>query len=59
VEVDEVLDLLSNRPTGLSVIITGRDARREIIQAADTATEMRSLKHAFDQGEPARKGIEY
>ena len=59
VEVREVLDLLSGRPDGLSVIITGRDARPEIIEAADTATEMRALKHAFDKGVPARKGIEY
>jgi len=59
VEVDEVLDLLADRPSGLSVIITGRDASPDIIAAADTATEMRSLKHAFDQGVPARKGIEY
>jgi cob(I)alamin adenosyltransferase len=59
VEVDEVLDLLANRPGGLSVIITGRDARPEIVAAADTATEMRCLKHAFDQGVPAKKGVEY
>lgn len=59
VGVDEVLTLLADRPSGLSIIITGRDARPEIIGAADTATEMRCLKHAFDQGVPARKGIEY
>ncbi len=59
VEVDEVLELLAERPGGLSIIITGRDARPEIIAAADTATEMRCLKHAFDEGVPARKGIEY
>jgi cob(I)alamin adenosyltransferase len=59
VEVGEVLELLSGRPDGLSVIITGRNAKPEIIEAADTVTEMRALKHAFDEGIPAKKGIEY
>lgn len=59
IEVEEVLEMLAERPSELSVIITGRDAKPELIAAADTATEMRSLKHAFDQGVPARKGIEY
>jgi cob(I)alamin adenosyltransferase len=59
VGVDEVLDLLAAKPARLSVIITGRDAKPEIIDAADTATDMRSLKHGFAQGMPARKGIEY
>lgn len=59
VEVDEVLGLLADRPSRLSIIITGRDAKQEIIDAADTATDMRCLKHAFTQGVPARRGIEY
>ena len=59
VEVGEVLALLADRPSDLSVVITGRDAKPEIIEVADTATEMRCLKHAFYQGVPARKGIEY
>jgi len=59
VEVGEVLALLADRPSELSVVITGRDAKPEIIEAADTATEMRCLKHAYYQGVPARKGIEY
>jgi cob(I)alamin adenosyltransferase len=59
VGVDEVLALLADRPSRLSVIITGRDAKPEIIGVADTATEMRCLKHAFDEGVLARKGIEY
>ena len=59
VSVDEVLGLLAEKPERLSLVITGRAARSEIIAAADTATEMRSLKHAYDDGVPARKGIEY
>jgi cob(I)alamin adenosyltransferase len=57
--VDEVLDLLESKPTRLSVIITGRDAPVELMAVADTVTEMRSVKHAFEAGTPARKGIEY
>jgi cob(I)alamin adenosyltransferase len=59
VGVNEVLALLVDKPGRLSIVITGRDAKPEIIDAADTATEMRCLKHAYAQGVPARKGIEY
>jgi cob(I)alamin adenosyltransferase len=59
VAVDEILDFLEARPPRLSVIITGRSADPALIEAADTVTEMRCVKHAFDQGSPAKKGIEY
>jgi len=41
------------------VVITGRDAAPELIELADTATEMRKIKHVYDQGVKAKKGIEY
>jgi cob(I)alamin adenosyltransferase len=59
VTADEILGLLAQKPSRLSVIITGRDAPCELIEVADTVTEMRAIKHAFDDGAPARKGIEY
>jgi cob(I)alamin adenosyltransferase len=59
VSVQDVLTLLEEKPQRLSVIITGRNAPPELIDAADTVTDMRCVKHAFDQGVPARKGIEY
>jgi cob(I)alamin adenosyltransferase len=59
VSVAEVLEFLENKPQRLSVIITGRGAAPELIERADTVTEMRSVKHAFDDGAPAKKGIEY
>jgi cob(I)alamin adenosyltransferase len=59
VSVDEVLELLEGKQPGLSVIITGRGAAPGLIAVADTVTEMRSVKHAFDKGLPAKKGIEY
>lgn len=55
----EVLALFAQMPQRLSVIITGRGASQEILEAADTVTEMRCVKHAFSQGIPARRGIEY
>jgi cob(I)alamin adenosyltransferase len=59
IDPSEVVDLLRTRPPRLSVIITGRGAKSEVIDAADTVTEMRCVKHAFDDGVPAKKGIEY
>ncbi|OFW61236.1 MAG: cob(I)yrinic acid a,c-diamide adenosyltransferase [Actinobacteria bacterium RBG_16_64_13] len=56
---EEVVGLLVEKPQRLSVIITGRGATAELIDAADTVTEMRCIKHAFTQGVPARRGIEY
>ena len=41
------------------MVITGRDAPQEIIDVADTVTEMRKVKHAYDAGIGALKGIEY
>jgi len=48
-----------NRAPKTNVVITGRDAAPEIIAIADTATEMRQIKHAYEKGIKARKGIEY
>lgn len=59
VDVDEVLALLDEKPKRLSVIITGRAAAPEVMAAADTVTEMYCVKHAFAEGVPARRGIEY
>jgi len=56
---EEILEFLRNKPERLSVIITGRGASQGVIEAADTVTEMRAVKHAFENGSPAKKGIEY
>ena len=55
----EVLDVLRNRPRGLHLVITGRQARPEIVELADLVTEMKAVKHYYDEGVPAVKGIEY
>jgi cob(I)alamin adenosyltransferase len=48
-----------DRAERTSVVITGRNAPEELIEVADTVTEMRKVKHAYDSGIPALKGIEY
>jgi cob(I)alamin adenosyltransferase len=59
VPVADVVDALTNRHARTNVVVTGRDAPDELIAIADTVTEMRKVKHAYDQGINARKGIEY
>ena len=58
-DVQEVVAFLLERPEELSVIITGRRAKQEVIDVADTVTEMRAVKHAFRSGTRAQKGIEF
>ena len=60
VPVEEVVDTLKRRPDSLHVIITGRYAPQELIDCADLVTEMRLIKHPFDeQGIKAQRGIEF
>jgi cob(I)alamin adenosyltransferase len=58
VPLDQVLTALQARPAYQHVVITGRGAPKELIEIADTVTEMRPVKHAFDAGIQAQKGIE-
>jgi cob(I)alamin adenosyltransferase len=51
--------LLEQRDPGVEVILTGRGATPELIELADLVTEMKKVKHPFDQGVHARPGIEY
>lgn len=55
---DQVLEALQARPSHQHVIVTGRGASDALIEIADTVTEMRPIKHAFDAGVMAQKGIE-
>ncbi len=58
IPMERVLAALQNRPAMQHVIITGRGARDELIEVADTVTEMREIKHAYKAGVRAQKGIE-
>ena len=58
--LEEVVAFLKDRPTDLHVIVTGRNAKPELIEAADLVTEMTQVKHPFrEQGVKAQKGIEF
>ena len=54
----KLLEFLANRPQKLEVILTGRDPSQALIDACDYVSEIQKIKHPFDQGLPARKGIE-
>ena len=55
----KVADALKQKPEMVHVILTGRNAHPTIIELADTVTEMRQLKHAYEKGVEAQRGIEY
>ena len=59
VAVADVVAGLAGRAPKTNVVITGRNAPDELVELADTVTEMRKVKHAYDRGIGAKKGIEY
>ena len=58
-EVSKIVELIENKPERLSIIITGRDASQKLIEVADTVTVMDPMKHAYENGIRAQKGIEF
>ena len=58
-EEQEIVELLKKKPAGLHVVLTGRDARPDIIEQADLVTEMKLIRHPFQKGIKAQKGIEF
>jgi len=59
IELDEVVGLIKAKPASVELILTGRYADNRLIELADLVTEMVKVKHPFDKGVKARKGIEY
>ncbi|MGH8981765.1 MAG: cob(I)yrinic acid a,c-diamide adenosyltransferase, partial [Acidimicrobiales bacterium] len=59
VDVDEVVAGIAGRAPKTNVVVTGRNAAPELVEIADTVTEMRKVKHVYDRGVKAMKGIEY
>ncbi|WP_336707308.1 MULTISPECIES: cob(I)yrinic acid a,c-diamide adenosyltransferase [unclassified Cedecea] len=57
--LEDVLIALANRPANQTVIVTGRGCHRDILEMADTVSELRPVKHAFDAGVKAQMGIDY
>jgi len=58
-KLEDVENLIDKRDPAVEIILTGRGATAELIELADLVTEMKNIKHPFDKGRPARKGIEY
>lgn len=58
-DLEVVLDLIEKKPADMELVLTGRDMPQEVLDKADLITEMRSVKHYFEKGVEARKGIEY
>jgi len=56
--VEEVVTALKNRPSHLHVVVTGRNAPEPLLEIADLVTEMRCVKHPYQQGIPAQPGID-
>jgi cob(I)alamin adenosyltransferase len=54
-----VIDAITQRPAHVNIVATGRDAPPELVELGDTVTEMVKVKHAFDRGIPARRGIDF
>lgn len=54
-----VFDFIRNKPQKLELVLTGRDPAQKFLDAADYVTEMKKVKHPYDKGVQARKGIEY
>lgn len=59
IDIEELLDALKKKPDNLDIILTGRNADPKLVEIADTVTEMLKIKHAFDNGIKAKKGIEF
>ena len=57
--VDEVIDCIANRPSHQFVVVTGRAAHRQLTELADTVSEVKNIKHAFDAGIKAQLGFDY
>lgn len=59
IDSDEVATAIRDRPEDVNVVLTGRDAPAWMIDLADTVSEVRKVKHAYDRGVLARRGIDY
>lgn len=58
-DADAVIATLAQRPSHVNVIVTGRDAPEALVVIADTVTEMRKVRHAYDRGIAAKRGIDH
>ena len=59
INIENVMELIKNKPKKLDLVLTGNHARKEIIELADLVTEMKEIKHPFKSGIKAKKGIDF
>jgi cob(I)alamin adenosyltransferase len=59
IKIEDVFDLVNCKPELLDLVLTGRNARPELIERADLVTEMREIKHPYQKGIMAQKGIDF
>lgn len=59
IDVNSIIQLLKNKPEKMEIILTGRNAPKELQDIAHYVCEIKSIKHPFECGIPAREGIEY
>jgi cob(I)alamin adenosyltransferase len=59
IKVEDVLDLIKNKPQKLNLILTGNYVKDEILEIADLVTEMKEIKHPFKSGVKAKRGIDF
>lgn len=59
IDTAEVVNAVKQRPEHVNIVITGRDAPQELVEIADTVTEMTEIKHPYAQGIRAKRGIDY
>ena len=59
IDLEQVMEILDMRPPDLHMILTGRDAHPDVIQRADTVSEVREIKHAYEKGIEPQPGIDY
>lgn len=58
-DLADVMELVKSKPAKLHLVLTGRNAHPDLIAAADLVTEMRAIKHPYDHGVPAQRGIDF
>lgn len=59
IDLNEMIDVLKNKPEEMEIVLTGRNAKEEIIDIAHLVSEIKPVKHYWDKGIKARKGIEF
>ena len=59
IKVEDVIELIKNKPEDLNLVLTGNYVKPEIIEIADLVTEMKEIKHPYQLGIKAKKGIDF